>query len=414
MRENTLVLTVLVFSAGFCLAACPSADLTGDCFVDFNDFAMMASGGNFLDLHTLALQWLETNDEPLTILGRVDTQTDDPDSFAVEYVVVDKQRVDRTIFQYECEVILTNLSATAFENVQLVMVDWPDKITTTYWRVRFGDAEIEPGESASSIDTCTFRVDRSEPIDPVEIIWHHIAEPRDMVWVYIDDPGVPGHEGFNGYMSKYETTNAQYCQFLNAALASGDITVRADNMVYGARGSIPGSYSTAKYFHTYPADSDSQITYSNGTFSVRTRDGYSMANHPVVEVSWNGARDFCSYYGYRLPTELEWQAVADFDGSYTYACGTTIDQNKANYDDANPLRLSSKPYTSPVDYYPSYGYGMNDMAGNVWEWTNTLSGSYRILRGGSWTGGDNHCTVSHRLNSYQRFTSGYKGFRVCR
>jgi len=95
-----------------------------------------------------------------------------------------------------------------------------------------------------------------------------------------------------------------------------------------------------------------------------------MADHPVGEVSWYGATAFASYYGWRLPTEWEWQAVADFDGTYIYGCGTTINQSKANYYDggyANPLGLSSYPYTSPVDYYASYGYGMNDMAGNVWE-----------------------------------------------
>ena len=50
------------------------------------------------------------------------------------------------------------------------------------------------------------------------------ADLTGMVWVSINDPGVPEHEGFVGQMSKYETTNAQYCQFLNAAIASGDIT----------------------------------------------------------------------------------------------------------------------------------------------------------------------------------------------
>lgn len=120
------------------------------------------------------------------------------------------------------------------------------------------------------------------------------------------------------------------------------------------------------YFDTSEYSSESQITY-NGVdeFSVRTRDGYDMSNHPVVEVSWYGAVTFCNYYGFRLPTEWEWQAVADFDGTFTYGCGTTIDHTKANYDMDNPLNLSDEPYTSPVAHYPSFGYGMNDMAGNV-------------------------------------------------
>ncbi len=152
-------------------------------------------------------------------------------------------------------------------------------------------------------------------------------EPGGMVWVYIDDPGVDGHEGFTGYMSKYETTNAQYCQYLNAALTDGFITVYNNN-VYA----VSDTTHSQGYLRLYPPECIlcSQITYSGGTFSVRTRDGHDMSTHPVVAVNWYGATAFCDYYGFRLPTEWEWQAVADYDGSYTYGCGTTIDQSKAN------------------------------------------------------------------------------------
>lgn len=252
--------------------------------------------------------------------------------------------------------------------------------------------------------------------------WLDIGEPlpvlSGMTWVSIDDPGVPSHEAFVGEMAKYETTNAQYCQFLNEALASGDIYV-SSNRVYGSDGSNGGAdFVDEIYFDTYEYTLYSQITFNGSTFSVRSRDGYDMSNHPVVMVSWYGATAFASYYGYRLPTEWEWQAVADYDGSYTYGCGTTIDFSKANYWDsvsANPLNLSSYPYTSPVDHFPSYGYGMNDMAGNVWEWTDSIySSSYRVIRGGGWRSFDQMCTVSYRINFYPYTTDYDIGFRVCR
>lgn len=252
--------------------------------------------------------------------------------------------------------------------------------------------------------------------------------PSGIVWVDINDPGVSGHEGFIGQMSKYETTNAQYAQYLNSALAAGMITVDS-NVVYD----INDISKSGRYFKTYAASSKSQITYSGGTFSVRTRDSNDMSNHPVVEVSWYGATAFCNYYGYRLPTEWEWQAVADFDGSYIYGCGMTIDHNKANYESYNPLGLSSLPYTTPVDYYETggrpgpYGYGMCDMAGNVLEWTSSCYdpscdlGS-RFLRGGSWNVNVNYCTVSYRSYKYpssmslnfRNVTYINSGFRVCR
>jgi hypothetical protein len=304
-KMNTLIKSVFViFCLSFCclpcFAACPSADLTGDCRVDFNDFAKMAE------------QWL-TEGTPTPIL--------------------------------------------------------------------YG-----------------------------------------MTWVSINDSGAGMKDGdgnpisqggFTGEMSKYETTNAQYCQFLNDALASGDITVYADNVVYATS----DTSHSQPYFSTEAASSDSQITYS-GTFSVRSRDGYSMANHPVVMVSWYGATAFCNYYGCRLPTEWEWQAVADFNGTYTYGCGTSIDSSKANYNMNNPLGLTSYPYTSPVGYYPAYGYEMCDMAGNVWEWTSSCyydcSYGFRVFRGGSWYFDHSYCTVSYWYFGSPYGSNYNLGFRVCR
>ena len=246
------------------------------------------------------------------------------------------------------------------------------------------------------------------------------VDPGNLVWVSIDDSGAGMKDsygnpisrgGFTGEMSRYETTNAQYCEYLNAALDDHLIKV-SNNLVYALDDYV---YRQA-YIDLYPEYSDSQITYSGGTFTVRLRDGFSMGDHPV-EVSWYGATAFCDYYGYRLPTEWEWQAVADYDGSYTYGCGRTIDHSKANFHEhghANPLNLSSYPYTSPVDHYSSYGYGMNDMAGNVDEWTDSInSDGYRGVRGGSWRNIlVDFCEVSARR--FQNPASTGHGFRVCR
>ena len=245
---------------------------------------------------------------------------------------------------------------------------------------------------------------------------------QDITWVSINDSGAGmkdesgspiSHGGFTGEMSKYETTNAQYCQYLNAAKASNQITVY-NNIVYATS----DTSHSKPYFYTYEASSYSQITYSGGTFSVCSRDGYSMANHPVVCISWYGSMAFASYYGWRLPTEWEWQAVADYDGSYTYGCGITISKSKANYYEngyANPLGLTSYPYTSPVGYYPAYGYGVCDMAGNVWEWTSSIySDSYRVRCGGSWGYYVDYCSVSFRDTGFPGSAGSNVGFRVCR
>jgi formylglycine-generating enzyme required for sulfatase activity len=212
-------------------------------------------------------------------------------------------------------------------------------------------------------------------------------------------------------MSKYETTNAQFAEFLNSAMNDGLIKVQSGSYVYAS----DDASLLRLYCVLSPAQSSSQITYTNGVFTVRTRDGRSMNNHPVVRVTWHGATAFCDYYNYRLPTEWEWQAAADYDGSYIYGCGTTINSSKANYGGYNPLGMTTSPYTSPVGYFSDFGYGLCDMAGNVNEWTSTDVNGNRVLRGGSWNLSVVLCEVSHRSMIYPPNSTGpCMGFRVCR
>jgi len=440
MRNRILALTVVLFSGGVCLAPCPSTDLNGDCLVNFLDFHLTASQGNLLDLHTMASQWLDSGEndaegDMLTLLGRVDIQTDEPNSFAVEFVVVDKRRVSRSVFEYECEVILTNLSTTAFENVELVMVGWPDNMTIIDPHVTFGDAQIGPGESAASIDTSTFTVDRSRPINPVEIIWDFVTPPEDMVLVpggtfqmgdnfnegYSDELPVHTVTVDSFYMGKHEITNQQYCQYLNSVLSQGLITVTS-GVVYKA-----GSGTSYPYCDTHSADTDSQVDYPGGVFSVRTKSGRDMSNDPMVQVSWYGAVAYCNWRsqqegkeqcynlstwncdfnkkGYRLATEAEWEYAARGGlADRRFPSGNDIYHTQANYYsstnysyDKGPTRGyhplwndEIRPYTSPVGFFDgtmkyktdyqwpgsatSYqttsganNYGLYDMAGNVFE-----------------------------------------------
>ena len=254
-------------------------------------------------------------------------------------------------------------------------------------------------------------------VDPNGIVWIQIEDDGSGM---IDDQGNPVNEGgFTGEMSKYEITNAVFCEYLNAAFYSGAITVE-DGVVYGNT----GPYNDELLFRTSGNNNYSQITYSDGTFNVRTRPGYDpnddpvnydMSEHPVVMVSWYGAMAFCNYYGYDLPTQWQWQAVADFDSTYSYGCGTTISHDIANYWNDNPLKLESHPYTTPVGYHGEFGYGMADMSGNAAEWTSSSGwGDRSVHRGRGWNSGDTYCTVFLISESSKSTTEFSIGFRVCR
>jgi formylglycine-generating enzyme required for sulfatase activity len=262
------------------------------------------------------------------------------------------------------------------------------------------------------------------------------------------------------YIGKYEVTNGQYCQYLNSALGQGLITVTS-GLVYQA-----GSGTSYPYCDTSTSSSDSQIVYSDGVFSVGTKGGRDMSNDPMVQVSWYGSVAYCNWrsqqegkeqcydlstwecdftkHGYRLPTEAEWEYAArgGLSGK-RFPWGDTITHSQANYYsnssysyDISPTRGYHPawndgvyPFTSPVGSFSANGYGLCDMTGNVWEWgndwygsyssspqtnpTGPTSGSYRVLRGGSWYGlVSYYCRVAFRGYYFPNVQNITYGFRV--
>jgi formylglycine-generating enzyme required for sulfatase activity len=219
---------------------------------------------------------------------------------------------------------------------------------------------------------------------------------------------------------------------------------------------------------------------TNG-YDLGTRGSGKSPNHPVQSVNWYDCVKWCNarsekegrvpaYYtsaaqttvyrtgqvnvendwvkwnaGYRLPTEAEWEKAARGGTPghrFPWSDSDTIQHSRANYYssssyayDTSPTREYHPtfddgvyPYTSPVGYFAPSGYGLYDMAGNVWEWCwdrygsctalpatdprGPASGSDRVIRGGGWGSHAVDCRTAYRDNFvWPGNREGNRGFR---
>lgn len=234
-----------------------------------------------------------------------------------------------------------------------------------------------------------------------------------------------------------DVTVRQYATFLTAAAENQSVTIAADP----ARivGYYPGDvFRAVKHEERIDAGDWTYITLDDPAQKIASDHGPAFGakpgfeDHPMTMVTWFGARGYCDYYGWRLPTELEWEKAGRGSAdTRPFPWGEDIFRNHANfYSSRDPFEAMSSAgsRTTPVGFYngrtyegyvtmdSASPYGLYDMAGNVWQWTGDVHEGmhYRFLRGGSKDTYEMDLRIWVRNNATPTYASPGVGFRCAR
>jgi formylglycine-generating enzyme required for sulfatase activity len=272
----------------------------------------------------------------------------------------------------------------------------------------------------------------ADPVSAVTIEWVPVGDPGNAADTASNcDAAECGSVAYPYSIAKYEVTNAQYAEFLNAKAASDPLELYSPYMAGITRSGSSGSYtySVTPGWESKPV---SEVSFydamrftnwlHNGQGSGDTETGaYALVGGTAIPsngmtVTRNvGASVF-------LPSEDEWYKAAYYDGLSTtyfdYPAGSNAEMacaapgatpNTANCEWASGNVTDVGAYTGS-----SSPYGTFDQGGNVWEWTDTIvsGGSDRGIRGGDWSIEVGYLAASGWFGGTPGYEAGGVGFRV--
>lgn len=232
-------------------------------------------------------------------------------------------------------------------------------------------------------------------------------------------------------------------------LGSCEVTIEQFRQFVEATGYITDAEEGTGFQGAFGWDRDTMDFKMNGEYSWRNTGFPQADNHPVLNVSWSDAMEFCRWLSrkegsaYRLPTEAEWEYACRADTETRYSHGDDAEQaaNVGNVADAafetefpeleGVIKANDGfAYTAPVASFPPNAFGLYDMHGNVWEWcadwydvkyyaespTNDplgpTTGEERVYRGGGWFNCARGCRAASRSGSLPENRNLTLGFRV--
>jgi len=299
----------------------------------------------------------------------------------------------------------------------------------------------------SGIDSLTFRDDTLSVPEMVVVPAGVFIMGDGEAYCGIDQREVTLTRSF--YLGQHEVTNQEYLEAVQWAYGRGYVRATTTSVWDNLDGSTQ---------ELLDLDGSCEISFSQGTFTLRDAGHGINPDHPVMEVTWYGAVRYCDWLslwadlprayqhtgnwacnggdpygaqGYRLLTDAEREYAAQYDDERIYPWGNEApDCSRANFYYGGYC----VGWTSPVGSYPDAPAvpGLSDMAGNVCEWCNDWhvcslgttpatdpvgpsSGAFRVLRGGSWRelyGAFLRCAI--RIGDNPNISYDNVGFRAAR
>lgn len=235
-------------------------------------------------------------------------------------------------------------------------------------------------------------------------------------------------------------TNARFAAFANATDYITEAERFGNSFVFG--GLLPDDFPETRGVAAAPWWREVPGACWRAPEGPRS-DIETRMDHPVVHVSWNDATAYCAWAGVRLPAEAEWEYAARGGlDRRRYPWGDELTPGSAHmcniWQGAFPSHNTLDDGflgTAPADAFPANGYGLSNMAGNVWEWcadwfspsfhadgprdnpTGPPLGDAKVIRGGSYLCHASYCNryrVAARSSNTPDSTTGHMGFRCAR
>ena len=225
-------------------------------------------------------------------------------------------------------------------------------------------------------------------------------------------------------------------------IAAGRYTMGGD--ISGSRPPHPVNFSrhfaAGKFEVTF--DEWDACVSERGCAHTPADQNWGRGKRPVINVSWDDVKQYVAWlssktgHKYKLLSEAEWEYVARAGTVTEFNTGNRLNPTQANYDVANSFAGSivavSQEMTVDVGSYPANAFGLHDVHGNVWEWTEDCwNGNYngapedggarisgncgeRVLRGGSWGNFPQYLRTAIRHRESIGLRSNSVGLRVAR